>query len=245
MPSLPARSKAIRSEAVARPCPRPRRSWPVMFRPCSAHVPPMCRSRAAHVPPVWLDATALSWPALRVSHGVRAASCRLACAACCGSTPGKRACTGLPANLAPRPPARQRRRLRPRRARPPDRRRDGAGLPCDQGTEVSPLVPRRSGAPVRGRRRDPGPGHAVPGAADRPADDDAGRRGGAAQAQHRRLHAAHLFIGLPVVVVPVPLEPLPIGVQVIAAPWREDVAPPIAHALEQDNAAAGLGRAPI
>jgi aspartyl-tRNA(Asn)/glutamyl-tRNA(Gln) amidotransferase subunit A len=39
------------------------------------------------------------------------------------------------------------------------------------------------------------------------------------------------FIGLPVVTVPVALEPLPIGVQIIAAPWREDVALRIAHAL--------------
>jgi 1-carboxybiuret hydrolase len=36
-----------------------------------------------------------------------------------------------------------------------------------------------------------------------------------------------------VVTVPVPLEPLPIGVQIIAAPWREDVALRIVHALEQ------------
>jgi len=48
------------------------------------------------------------------------------------------------------------------------------------------------------------------------------------------------FIGLPVVAVPVPLTPLPIGVQVIAAPWREDVALRIAHALEQ----AGVAQAP-
>jgi 1-carboxybiuret hydrolase len=40
------------------------------------------------------------------------------------------------------------------------------------------------------------------------------------------------FIGLPVVAAPVPLEPLPIAVQIIAAPWREDVALRIAHALE-------------
>ncbi len=40
------------------------------------------------------------------------------------------------------------------------------------------------------------------------------------------------FIGLPVVAVPVPLVPLPIGVQIIAAPWREDVALRLAHALE-------------
>ena len=41
------------------------------------------------------------------------------------------------------------------------------------------------------------------------------------------------FIGLPVVAVPVPLEPMPIGVQIIAAPWREDIALRVAHALEQ------------
>jgi 1-carboxybiuret hydrolase len=40
------------------------------------------------------------------------------------------------------------------------------------------------------------------------------------------------FIGLPVVAVPVPLAPLPIAVQIITAPWREDVGLRIAHALE-------------
>jgi aspartyl-tRNA(Asn)/glutamyl-tRNA(Gln) amidotransferase subunit A len=40
------------------------------------------------------------------------------------------------------------------------------------------------------------------------------------------------FIGLPVAAVPVPLEPMPIGVQIIAAPWREDIALRVAHALE-------------
>ena len=46
------------------------------------------------------------------------------------------------------------------------------------------------------------------------------------------------FIGLPVVAVPVPLSPLPIGVQIITAPWREDVALRIAFALEQSGVAA-------
>jgi 1-carboxybiuret hydrolase len=46
------------------------------------------------------------------------------------------------------------------------------------------------------------------------------------------------FIGLPVVAVPVPLEPMPIGVQVIAAPWREDIALRVAHALERMGVAA-------
>ena len=32
------------------------------------------------------------------------------------------------------------------------------------------------------------------------------------------------FIGLPVVAVPLPLQPMPIAVQIIAAPWREDMA---------------------
>ena len=45
------------------------------------------------------------------------------------------------------------------------------------------------------------------------------------------------FIGLPVVAVPVPLKPLPIGVQIIAAPWREDMALRAAHALEQSGVA--------
>ncbi|MGJ4939985.1 AtzE family amidohydrolase [Bradyrhizobium sp. HKCCYLS1011] len=41
------------------------------------------------------------------------------------------------------------------------------------------------------------------------------------------------FIGLPVVAVPVPLSPMPIGVQLIAAPWREDIALRVAHALQE------------
>jgi aspartyl-tRNA(Asn)/glutamyl-tRNA(Gln) amidotransferase subunit A len=48
------------------------------------------------------------------------------------------------------------------------------------------------------------------------------------------------FIGLPVVAAPVPVSPLPIGVQIIAAPWREADALRVAHALEQ----AGVAVAP-
>ena len=49
------------------------------------------------------------------------------------------------------------------------------------------------------------------------------------------------FVGLPVVAVPVRLDAgLPLGVQVIAAPWREDVALRVAHHLE----ASGVARAP-
>jgi aspartyl-tRNA(Asn)/glutamyl-tRNA(Gln) amidotransferase subunit A len=50
------------------------------------------------------------------------------------------------------------------------------------------------------------------------------------------------FIGLPVVAAPVPLPGgLPIGVQVIAAPWREDLALRVARALERQ----GIVRAPV
>ena len=46
------------------------------------------------------------------------------------------------------------------------------------------------------------------------------------------------FVGLPVVAVPVPLQPMPIGVQIIAAPWREDIALRIAYTLERMGAVA-------
>jgi 1-carboxybiuret hydrolase len=48
------------------------------------------------------------------------------------------------------------------------------------------------------------------------------------------------FIGLPVVAVPVPLVPLPIGLQIIAAPWREDIALRLAHALEAKGVVAAM-----
>jgi 1-carboxybiuret hydrolase len=48
------------------------------------------------------------------------------------------------------------------------------------------------------------------------------------------------FIGVPVAAVPIPLSPLPIGVQIITAPWREDVALRIAHVLEAEGVAAAM-----
>lgn len=46
------------------------------------------------------------------------------------------------------------------------------------------------------------------------------------------------FIGLPVVVAPLwPAGPLPIGVQLIAAPWREDLCLRAAWALERAGTA--------
>jgi 1-carboxybiuret hydrolase len=41
------------------------------------------------------------------------------------------------------------------------------------------------------------------------------------------------LVGLTVVAVPIPLRPLPIGVQIITAPWREDVALKVARELER------------
>jgi 1-carboxybiuret hydrolase len=51
------------------------------------------------------------------------------------------------------------------------------------------------------------------------------------------------FIGLPVVAVPVWIEgrDMPMGVQVIAAPWREDLALRVARQLERE----GVARAPV
>jgi aspartyl-tRNA(Asn)/glutamyl-tRNA(Gln) amidotransferase subunit A len=50
------------------------------------------------------------------------------------------------------------------------------------------------------------------------------------------------FIGLPVVAVPIPRAgALPVGVQVVAAPWNERAALRVAAALE----AAGLAAAPV
>jgi aspartyl-tRNA(Asn)/glutamyl-tRNA(Gln) amidotransferase subunit A len=52
------------------------------------------------------------------------------------------------------------------------------------------------------------------------------------------------FVGLPVVTVPVSLKPMPIGVQIIAAPWREEIALRIAHALERAGAVAASKPSP-
>ena len=51
------------------------------------------------------------------------------------------------------------------------------------------------------------------------------------------------FVGLPSVTVPVwqAGEKLPVGVQIIGAPWREDLVLRVAHALERE----GLVHAPV
>ena len=97
---------------------------------------------------------------------------------------GRRLASASSAHAAPR--------LRSRRARPADRRRDGAGRLGGAGAEIPPLVSRCGAAAVRGGGRDHRARHAMRRAADRPEDLHAERRGGAAAAQHRHLHAADL-----------------------------------------------------
>ena len=160
-----------------------------------------------------------------------------------------------PPGRAPRPmssPQRRRRaapgtaahaaaRFRSRRARPADRRRAG------------PAAGRLQAQKFRRWYRDAvlrlfeevdailAPGHALRRAADRTEDLRAGRAGSAAAAEYRHLHAADLVhrpagrrgAGAAA-------RGMPIGVQIIAAPWREDVALRIAHDLE----ARGIVRAP-
>jgi 1-carboxybiuret hydrolase len=46
------------------------------------------------------------------------------------------------------------------------------------------------------------------------------------------------FVGLPVVAVPMPVSPLPVGIQIIAPAWREDIAIAIAADLERRGVAA-------
>jgi 1-carboxybiuret hydrolase len=53
------------------------------------------------------------------------------------------------------------------------------------------------------------------------------------------------FVGLPVVAAPIPLKPMPIGVQIIAAPWREDLALRVAAELEKNGVAVAMRPAQI
>ena len=122
-----------------------------------------------------------------------------------------------------------------------DRLIAGAMVPAlagGQGAEVPPLV-SRAGARAVPASMPSRAGHALPAPAHRPADHGARRRRSAAAAQHRHLHAADL-LHRPACGSSARCRstPLPIGVQIIAAPWREDVALRIAHALEKSKVVA-------
>jgi aspartyl-tRNA(Asn)/glutamyl-tRNA(Gln) amidotransferase subunit A len=92
-----------------------------------------------------------------------------------------------------RPAAQARRRLRPRCARPADRRRDDSRRDGDLGTEIPPLVPRARAGAVRRGRRDPRTGDSMRGAADRPGDLRGRRDAAAGAPQSRALHPADLL----------------------------------------------------
>ena len=123
-----------------------------------------------------------------------------------------------------------------------DRLIAGAMIPAAmvaERAEIPPLVSRPRARAVRRGRRDPGAGDAVHGAAAGPGDLRRSMASSMPVRANLGLYTQPIsFIGLPVVAVPVPLSPLPIGVQIIAAPWREDIALRIAHALEAAGAVA-------
>ncbi len=106
--------------------------------------------------------------------------------------------------------------------------------PSSSGRSASGAGTGRGARPVRRRRRDPGARHALPGAeawadAFRPR-----RREPAGAGQCRRVHPADLVHRPSGGRRPVWLDDgLPLGVQVIAAPWREDLALRVARHLER------------
>ena len=135
---------------------------------------------------------------------------------------------------ASRPAAPAPERFRSGGARPVAGRRDGAGAAGRPRAKISPLVSRASAGTVQDRstsssrrrrpasRRNSGRSTFVLDGVELPVRANIG------------IHTQPIsFIGLPVVAVPVPLEPMPIGVQIIAAPWREDIALRVAYALER------------
>ena len=98
----------------------------------------------------------------------------------------------------------------------------------------------RALAMFRRCRRADRAGDAVQRAEDRPEDLRARRQEMLVRPNLGLFTQPISFIGLPVVAVPVwhRRARLPIGVQIIAAPWREDLALRVARALERDGVAA-------
>ena len=140
---------------------------------------------------------------------------------------------------ASRPAAHAGGRFRSRRARPADRRRHGAGRAGDEGAEVPPLVSRARAGAVQERRRHPGAGHALHRAeasARRLSCSTASRcrcgRTSASTRSRSRSSACRWWR------CRCRCSRCRSAVQIIAAPWREDIALRIAHALEQMGVAA-------
>ena len=123
---------------------------------------------------------------------------------------------------ASRSAAQARRGFRSGRARPADRRRHGAGALVVKAQKFRRWYRERVLELFDERRCDPRAGDALHGAADRAADFMLDGVELPVRPNIGIFTQPISFIGLPVVAVPVPLKPLPIGVQIIAAPWRED-----------------------
>ena len=102
-------------------------------------------------------------------------------------------------------------RFRSGRSRPSACRCDGSFRAGSEGADFPPLVSRTRPRAVRARRCDSCASNSVYSPDDRPADVHT-RRPGAAGAANLGIYTQPIsFIGLPVVAVPVPLKPLPIG----------------------------------
>src|SRR5581483_4076764 len=91
---------------------------------------------------------------------------------------------------ASRSPAQAAQRFRPGRARPPDRRRDGAGGAGRSRAEIPPLVSRATSRGLQIGRRADRAGHALRRAEDRSGQFHARRRRTAGARQHRSPHPA-------------------------------------------------------
>ena len=125
------------------------------------------------------------------------------------------------------------RRFRSGRSRPSACRCDGPVRAGREGADLSPLVSRTCPRAVRARRCDPCASDSVYSPDDRSATFILDGQELPVRPNLGIYTQPISFIGLPVVAVPVPLKPLPIGVQIIAPPWREDIALRVASALEQ------------
>ena len=124
-----------------------------------------------------------------------------------------------------------------------DRLLAGAMIPARAGrprAEIPPLVSRPGAGALQIGRRDHRAGDALRRAETRADDLRARWRRTAGARQYRHPHPADFLHRTSGGRRPVPLEPMPIGVQIIAAPWREDIALRVAYALER----AGVVSAP-
>ncbi len=147
-------------------------------------------------------------------------------------------------------------RARPSSRRPQD---EGGGLRSDDarpsagrrglcrrlvscGAALPPLVSAPSSGAVPGGRHSTGAGDPVPSAAGSAKKRSSSTASEVPTRPSRRLTQPISFIGLPIATVPVRRPgALPLGVQVIAAPWREADVLCVARALERTESPTEAG----